>query len=287
MNAVSDALTGPGGSEVFSGDSDPELVGDALPFAIKLYETLLAQNPKHQGLLLTTGSLFVMYANAFVQGPAETLGEDRVNERYEAFARAKRLYLRGADILYRGLELKYPGWREAAESADGPAPFAALLAKTGKADVPALYWSVAALLSAYSLDVFDFELGLRLPELAAMMTRAYELDPLFNSGAIDEFFVLFYASVPEGMGGDPARAETHFARAVEKSRGLLAGPYVSYAQAVCVPAQNYAAFRENLGKALAIDPGADEANRLANTLAQRKARWLLENASGLFLNAGE
>ena len=73
MRSVSDALTGSGSADVFTGDSDPELVGDALPFAIKMYEALLAQNPDHQGLLLTTGSLFVMYANAFVQGPAEMM----------------------------------------------------------------------------------------------------------------------------------------------------------------------------------------------------------------------
>jgi hypothetical protein len=73
INAVSDALTGEGSGEVFTGDSDPQLVGDAIPFAIKMYESLLAGNPNHQGLILTTGSLFVMYANAFVQGPAEHL----------------------------------------------------------------------------------------------------------------------------------------------------------------------------------------------------------------------
>ncbi|MDR2134259.1 MAG: TRAP transporter TatT component family protein, partial [Treponema sp.] len=49
MNTVADALTGEGSSGVFTGDSDPELVGDALPFAIKMYESLLAANPGHQG----------------------------------------------------------------------------------------------------------------------------------------------------------------------------------------------------------------------------------------------
>ena len=76
MDMVADALTGDGGTDVFTGDNDPKLVGDALPFAIKLYETLLASNPKHHGLLLTTGSMFIMYANAFVQGPAEMLPHD-------------------------------------------------------------------------------------------------------------------------------------------------------------------------------------------------------------------
>jgi len=39
MNMVGNALTGDGGT-VFLSDNDPELVGDALPFAIKMYESL-------------------------------------------------------------------------------------------------------------------------------------------------------------------------------------------------------------------------------------------------------
>ena len=48
INAVSDTLSGTGSADVFTGDPDPELVGDALPFAIKMYEALLAKNPKQR-----------------------------------------------------------------------------------------------------------------------------------------------------------------------------------------------------------------------------------------------
>ncbi len=51
MNAVADALTGEGSSDVFTGDPDPQLVGDSIPFAIKMYESLLSANPDHQGLM--------------------------------------------------------------------------------------------------------------------------------------------------------------------------------------------------------------------------------------------
>jgi predicted anti-sigma-YlaC factor YlaD len=149
--------------------------------------------------------------------------------------------------------------------------------------VALLYWTVAGTLAAYSIDVFDFELGSKIPELAAMIARAYELDPDFNRGAIDEFYILFYASLPEILGGDMARAEVHFQLALEKTQGLSAGPYVSYAQAVCVPAQDYDAFKANLEKALAIDPDGDSANRLVNVISQRKARHLLDTAYEYFI----
>jgi predicted anti-sigma-YlaC factor YlaD len=285
IKAVSNALTGEGSGEVFTGDSDPELVRDALPFAIKLYETLLSNNPDHQGLILTTGSLFIMYANAFVQGPAEMLGQDQFFERETALERAKKLYLRGADLIGTGLEKKYPGFGGAYKAGT----LDQYLAKMTKEDVPCLYWTTAGILAAYSLNPFDLDLGMRLPELTALIGRAYELDPDFNSGALDDFYVLFYASLPEGMGGDKSKAEIHYKRALEKTKGLLAGPYVSYATAVAVPAQDYETFKSCLEAALAIDVEGDPANRLVNILAQRKARHLLDSATDFFadLDSGD
>jgi predicted anti-sigma-YlaC factor YlaD len=280
MNAVSDALTGEGSGDVFTGDSDPQLVGDAIPFAIKMYESLLASNPNHRGLILTTGSLFVMYANAFVQGPAELLPRQQHTERQAAMERAKMLYLRGGAILSGGLEKKYPGIGEGPRNGEFPKT----LSKLKKADVPFIYWSAAAYLSAYSLNPFDMELGVKIPGLMALIERAYELDPDFNAGALDDFLVLAYASLPEAMGGNKALVETHYQRSREKSRGLLAGPYVSYATAVSIPAQDYATFKTCLETALALDPDADLANRLVNILAQRKARYLLDNAGLYFVD---
>jgi predicted anti-sigma-YlaC factor YlaD len=280
VNAVSDALTGEGSSDVFTGDSDPQLVGDAIPFAIKMYESLLASNPDHQGLILTTGSLFVMYANAFVQGPAELLPREQYAQRQAAMERAKKLYLRGADMLFGGLEKKYPGF--AAGSRGGN--FQKILASMKKDDVPSLYWTAAGYISAYSLNPFDMELGVRIPDLMALVRRAYELDPDFNAGALDDFFVLAYASLPETMGGDKSLVDTHYQRSREKSKGLLAGPYVSYATAVSIPAQDYDTFKACLETALALDPNADPSNRLVNILAQRKARYLLDNAGFYFVD---
>ncbi|MDR2630403.1 MAG: TRAP transporter TatT component family protein [Spirochaetaceae bacterium] len=281
IRAVSNALTGEGSNTVFTGDSDPRLVGDALPFAIKMYETLLSANPEHQGLIVTTGSLFIMYANAFIQGPAEFLSVTEYEERLAALERAKKFYLRGADILYGGLDKKYPGFSRAS-SLDGTLePY---LARMKKADIPLLYWTAAGYLSAYSLDPFDLALGRRVPDLMFLIDRAYALDPDFNHGALDEFYILALSSLPESMGGDKTRVEEHFNRAVEKSGGLLAGPYVSYAQAVSIPTQDYDAFKAYLEKALAMDVDADPESRLMNIIAQRKAKNLLDTASDYFID---
>jgi predicted anti-sigma-YlaC factor YlaD len=281
INKVSDMLGGgrrgtEGGTpRAFTGDNDPELVGKALPFALKLYEVMLEKNPKHLGLLLTTGSLYVMYANAFVQGPADMLPPDEVDARDAERQRAKNLYLRGENYVMDALEEKYPGFR-AAKVADGT--LQPLLAKCTKDDVPFLYWAVAGGLSAYAINVFDFSLGQRIPELTAMINRAYELNPDFNTEAIDEFYILFYSALPEIMGGDMNKAKAHYKIAVEKSKGNFAGPYVAYAESVCVPAQDYDGYKDALEKALAVNLDAAPEMRLQNVIGQKKAKWLLDNA---------
>jgi predicted anti-sigma-YlaC factor YlaD len=245
-----------------------------------MYESLLASNPKHDGLILTTGSLFVMYANAFVQGPAELLPSSAHDERELAKQRAKKLYLRGTDILYRGLEKKYPGFGEAFQRET----LETYLGKMKKQDVPLLYWTVAGTLAAYSLDNFDISLAAKIPELSAMIHRAYELDPGFSNGTLDDFYILFYGSLPAGIGGDKALAEKHFKLAVEKTKGLSASPYISYVQSISIPAQDYETFKTYLEAALAVDPDAEPSNRLVNILAQRKARYLLDNADNYFFD---
>ncbi|MCU0235532.1 MAG: TRAP transporter TatT component family protein [Acidobacteria bacterium] len=279
MNQVANALTGSGSSTVFTGDNDPELVGDALPFAIKMYESLLAANPRHQGLRLQTGSLYVMYANAFLQTPATMLPEEEYKKQEFTYKRAKNLYLRGRDIILACLEDKYPGLRADLQKRK----YDQALERTTRKDAPLLYWAGAGWLGAYAIDPFDMDLGVTLPAAAALIERVYRLDPDYAVGAIHEFYILYYGSLPEYMGGSLKKAREHFGRALEISRGRSATPYLSLATSVTVKEQNLAEYKDLLNKALAIDPEAAPENRLVNVLNQRKAQWLLEHADDFFL----
>lgn len=283
MNQVANALTGKSSGTVFSGDNDPELVGDALPFAIKMYESLLAANPGHQGLRLQTGSLYIMYANAFLQTPAVMLPEAEYKKQEFVFRRAKNLYLRGRDIILTGLESKIPGFHEALQKRN----FNKALESTTKKDTPALYWAGAGWLGAYAIDPFDMDLGMTLPAAAALMDRVLLLDKNYANGAIHEFYILYYGSLPDYMGGSAAKARAHFAQALAASGGKSSTPYLSLATTVSVKEQNIKEFKELLNKALQIDPDLVPENRLLNILNQRKAQWLLEHAEDYFLETGE
>jgi predicted anti-sigma-YlaC factor YlaD len=279
LNQVANALTGPSSSSVFSGDDDPELVGDALPFAIKMYESLMMANPGHLGLKLKTGSLYIMYANAFLQSPALMLPASEFKLQEFNYQRAKKLYLRGRDIILSALEHKYPGFKQNLQKK----LYAQALAATSKKDVPLLYWAGAGWLGAYAIDPFDMDLGMTLPAAAALMNRVLELEADYAGGAIHEFYILYYGSLPDYMGGSLQKARDHFAKAIAISAGKSATPYISLATTVSVKEQNLEEFRSLLKQALAIDPETDPENRLVNILNQRKALWLSAHADDFFL----
>jgi predicted anti-sigma-YlaC factor YlaD len=251
--------------------SDPAVVKSQLPGIIKKDEAKLEKNPDDQKLILETGSYYIMYANGFVQGPASMLPPGKYAERDAEYQKAKDLYLRGVKILRGGLEQKYPGIVSGAE------------ADFQKEDVPSLYWLSAGTLLAYSINPLDYELGSKLPETDAFIKTAYRLDPDWNKGAIDSLLVSYYASIPEAMGGSKKLAKEHYDLALQKSDYLSVGTYVAWAESVCIPAQDYADFKDNLEKALAIDVNKDPENKLANILSRRKAKYLLENAKNFFI----
>jgi predicted anti-sigma-YlaC factor YlaD len=263
--------------------SNPEFIGKYIPGVLEKNEKKLVKNPDDQALVLETGSLYIMYANAFVQGPAETLPTYEVEKKENAKVEAKKNYLRGVEIINTGLEKRFAGFTGVYKEGNAE-KMEVVVADAAATDVELLYWGVAGTLCAYSLDPFDLGLGQKVGALKVMIDKAYALNPDYSNGALDDFYVLFYASLPESFGGDKTKVDGHFKLAVEKSKGLLAGPYISYAQSVAIPNQNYPAFKENLEKALAIDPNKDKDNRLVNTINQRKAQWLLDHTGDFFVN---
>ena len=267
---------------VLTGESDPVLMGDFFPTALKLYEIMAAQNPDHQGMSVMTGSLYVMYANAFVQTPADMLDASQYVLQAEEQKRAKLHYLRGRSYALRALELRYPGFTAAllSGSLDTAAGY---IAKLQLADVAAAYWAGAGWLGAFSADPLDTQALKTLPCAVALLEKAAELDPDYNNGAVWDALTAFYAAAPAEFGGDMERARFASAQAFRVSKGETPGPYITYATALCVPQQDAEGFKANLKKALAINPDSRPQERLSVTIAQKKALWLLQHVDDYFI----
>ena len=275
---AADAITSDS-SRAYVEDDDPELVRQAVPFGLKTMETLLEQHPNHQGLLTSLASGFTQYSYAFVQSDAdEAEAAGKMAAARVSRDRARRLFLRARDYGLHGLEVRHKGISGRLEGARDLDP---VVAQLNKDDVRLVYWTAASWALAIAAGKDDMALVAQLPAPGALMRRALTLDEAFDEGAIHEFFISWEAA--QG-GGEEAfrRSRDHFERALVLSGGRKLGPYVAYAEAVVVPRQDRAEFNRLLQHVLTYDVESDKAHRLANVLAQRRARFLLSRADDLF-----
>ena len=280
-NMVAGSLSKESSGEVFSGDDDPQLVGDALPFTIKLYESLMATSPNNPKLLLATGRALCMYSYAYIQMPAEQLSYSDLAEKEEMLERSKHLYLRARHDILTAISLKHHHFSEAFEKKDFETAFKGMTAK----DTSYLYWAGAAWMAAFTADKSDVTLTVDIPKAVALIRKVLDFKDSYGEGAAHEFFISFYGAMPAAMGGSEEKARQHFALAVKYSRGLKLSPYIALATTVCVKNQDLGEFKSLLETALKIDVNKNTANRLVNILNQQKARWLLEHSDNLFLSA--
>jgi predicted anti-sigma-YlaC factor YlaD len=229
-------------------------------------------------LLLAAASGFTQYGYAYVECDADYVEARDLQAATALRQRARRLYRRALGYGLRGLEVGHPGLPEALRRD----PVAAL-AGVGKNDVPLLYWTASAWGALISLTKEDGEVTADLPLAVALMERARALDDAFADGAVEDFFIAYEGGRPAAAGGSPERARAALDTALDLASGRRAAPLVSYAETVSVATQNRTEFNALLARALAVDPDSSPENRLANLIAQRRARWLLGRADELFL----
>ncbi len=274
-NRISDAVSE--GGESFATEDDPRLARDAAPFALKSMESLLAASPGHKGLLAALCRGFTQYAVAFVRQDALEAPDEEA--RREGIARANRLLDRAREYGLEGLAAGRPDFR----AAFGADPKSALAA-TEKGDVPLLFWTGAAWGVRIGASQDDPAVLADFPRAEALIRRAEALDGTYDGGAIQEALLAIEGSKPEAMGGSVEKARGHFARAMELSGGKKVSPLVTLAETVCVRIQDRTEFLALLDRALAFDAyGTAKEYRLANLLAQRRARWLKGRVDELFL----
>ena len=274
VNTVANTLAEAG--TTFTSDEDLQLVGDAIPFALKLYESLLESVPKHAGLLLSTCSGFTQYAYAYVETDAEALPAVRQPEIQALRDRALKLYLRGRGYCFRAMDVRF-GAGTSEKLLQKPE---SVMAKAKQDDVPLLYWTAASWGAAISLGLDRPDLAIDLPTVRVLADRAIMLDDTWDNGTLHELFISL-DSLPEVLGGNPARAKEHFARAVELRKGLSPTPYVALAS-LAVGNQDRAEFERLLKAALEIDPEKDPPNRLVTLVTQKRARLMLDRVDDRF-----
>jgi predicted anti-sigma-YlaC factor YlaD len=279
LSFAADAAAASGTS--YASDEDPELVREAVPFGLKTMEGLLEEKPRHVPLLTSLASSFTQYAYAFVQSDADEADlRGKLEEVRVGRERARKLYLRARDYGLRGLDARRDGLGKALREGRD---VEGALRRAEKADVPLLYWTSSAWALAISNGKGDMGLVAELPVPAAAMERALALDEGWGEGALHEFFITFDTARTVAQGGGETRAKAHYDRALALSMNKKLGPHVAWAEGVLVGRQDREAFTHLLERVVRADPGEVPRYRLANILAQRRAKALLAHADDLFL----
>lgn len=214
------------------GETDTILMSDMMPVALKAIEVLHHAVPKNDAIHELTASLYVMYANAFVQHKADMMDAVDFELQYSEKMRAKMHYLRGRDYSLSYFDSKYKNFSKNLFSKDSELEQLALK-KLKVKDVPAAYWLGAACLGAFSLDPLDVEMLSSVNSALAILERAAELDPTYNKGAIWDVLVAFYAGAPAEFGGNIDKSVAAFLKEVECSKGETTSLYMTYAQVFC------------------------------------------------------
>jgi len=279
LGSVADALSSTGTS--FSSDDDPELVADAIPFALKTMESIIPELPNHWQIRLSACSGFTQYGYAFVVVPAKssgTLAAERVGA-----TRGKKLLTRARQYCIAALEIRHPGFAAALADKDRFNDKSKMVASFDKEDIAALYWLSASTALAVAANKEQIDMLAEMPTVDVLIHRALALDPDWDKGTLWEFMVSFDGGRSEAMGGSAKRAREAFDRANKLNGGTRASPYVSLAENVSVDEQNKKEFVELLNKALAVDLDKDPTSRLGNILAQRRAAKLLTQVDDLIL----
>ncbi len=271
-------------NEVFLGEPDYALAGEALPTFIKVSEIQRAANPSDRDAAVTVASLYLLYGTSFLEGEAFFLPYEDYERRETLIGRARALYARSYALLAPFIEKKAPGFF-ALDFQLGPdaSAEASRLAESAlkpfkKGDAPLLYYCSAAIFAGFASNPLDFENAGRVAAAFTLLEKALALDPVYSKGAIQELAFQIYYSLPAELGGSEEKAMAAYAKALAASSGKSAGLYLNYALSVCAPSGDAAGFAEYIQKALAVPLDEPSDARLLTSLAQRKAAYYLNHA---------
>ncbi len=243
--------------------ADPEIVRQGAPAYLIMVDGLILDHPRDAGLLAAGAALYSTYAGAFVDDP----------ERLASLTETGRSYG------LRALCVVAPGTCGA--SGQPYERFEQEIGRLRVKHVEELFQAGASWGTWIQARRSDWSAIADKARVEAMMRRVVELDPGYGEGSPHLYLGVLATLIPEALGGRPEDGRRHFERAIELSGGrdqmakvLLAR---EYARMVFDRELHDRLCREVLD----ADPRAPGLT-LANVLAQREARILLDDSEGYF-----
>jgi hypothetical protein len=269
-------------------ESDYELAARAAPGALKTIEGFYVadEQPKLRAVL-TEG--YCQYATAFVEDEWEVAKfAKKLDDIESTNARASKMF--GRCMNYALMDLGAAWEKDLFGTADAATK---RIASTGAGSRRPLMWAALGLGGMINHDLGSTEMLSYLVTVKTMLQRVVVLDGAKTpSGCTGSCLV--YRALPHialGMvnsaaskqfGGDPDAATQEFQQALSITGDKMLLARVLWGYRVGIQTNNRKLFHEQLVKVLETDPAIWPEQRLANEVAQRRARRYLSHEKELF-----
>jgi hypothetical protein len=240
---------------------DVELARDGIPSWLLLVDGVIHGDPENTGALLAGSRLYGAYAGGFVDDPA----------------RAKRLSARSFDYARRATCIT-----AAALCKQIDAPFEPFQAEVARSrDAAMLYALAAAWAGRIQANSDDWKAIADIPKVQALLDRVVAIAPGHAQGEPYMYLGVLATLRPASLGGKPEEGKADFEKALALSGGRNQMVRVLYAQHYARLVFDQELHDRLLDEVLATDPHAPGLT-LINTLAQQRARKLLESGKDFF-----
>lgn len=265
-------------------ESDYDLAARAIPGTLKTVEGFWVVHPENETLRGILAEGYCQYGIGFVEDEWE---QALIANDYDAAQaldnRATRMFVRCMNYALMQLGKK---WQDGLFGETDAV--AKLIASASPGKRTPLMWAAVGLGSMINHNKDNVELVAQAPTAKAMLLKVVELDEKHPPkdkalAALPHIALgLLYTAAGAQLGGDAAKAEAEFKKALALTDDKFLLARVNYAKRVGVMTQNRKLFHDELVKVLQTDPAIWPEQRLANEIAHRRARRYLSQEKELF-----
>lgn len=247
-----------------NGQSDPALIGEALPTLIVTVDALIDNDPEDPDLLFSGAKLYSSYGGFFVKEP-----ERQVKLTNKALSYAKRGLCQSLHQLCASLDQ------------DDEAFSAALKDIDDLDDLPALMSFGGAWVGWLQINSGDFTALTQMPRIRQLLEHGVAMDETFDNAIGRIYLGALNSQIPPSLGGRPDIGRSHFERAIELTNGKNLVAKAMFAQTYTRLMFDQELHDQLVEEVLQANPEA-EGLTLMNSLAQQIARELKASGSDYF-----
>ncbi len=244
-------------------NNDLATVETGAPAYLLMIDSLLHEDPENEVLLRSAATIYTAYTDVFVKD------KDR----------AKKLTNKALDYALRSICVRRSNTCSFRQRSFNE--FENVISALNVKDVPVLFALGSAWAAWIQARREDWNAIAEISRVEVLMQRVVELDEFYQDGAAHLYLGVLATFLPLALGGKPDVGRQHFERALEISNNKNLMAKVIYARHYARLVFDRGLHDRLLTEVLKAEPDVP-GYALGNTLAQQRARELLDNADEYF-----